>query len=313
MWHLIRIRLIQLYRMLNGSVFFLLLTGLLVLSAFFVCYNFAEKTEESEILVALIVVLIYTIHVQRNDLNFVYHHLLKPFTAIVIEYTFYSLPVLAALLLQQKFIAAGIVISVLLLIPFYKPVKNTNTSLPHLSRLIPAKHFELLSGVRANWKWMLPLYLACIGLCWVRILPLLLLWFLIMTVTSWYTIYEPLHMLRAQGLNARKIILGKCLQHGGLLFMFQAPVVVLQVIFQPDLWWMALFYIPMLWCIIALSICLKYSTYSASETQSANNIIMSLVSLGVLLPFILPVPVLMLVVYYRKAVHNLTLYVYAQD
>ena len=313
MWHLIRIRLIQLYRMLNGSVSFLILAGLLVLSAFFVCYNFAEKNEGSEILVALIVVLIYTIHVQRNDLNFVYHHLLKPFAAIVIEYTFYSLPVLAALLLQQKFIAAIIVLSVLLLIPLYKPVKNTNTSLPNLSRLIPAKHFELISGIRASWKWVLPLYLACIGLCWVRILPLLLLWFLIMTATSWYTIYEPLHMLRAQGLNARKIILSKCLQHGGLLFLLQAPVITLQVVFQPDLWWVALFYIPMLWCITALSICLKYSSYSASETQSANNIIMSLVSLGALLPFMLPVPMLMLVVYYRKAVHNLTLYVYAQD
>jgi hypothetical protein len=147
-----------------------------------------------------------------------------------------------------------------------------------------------------------------LGFSWFRILPLLLLWFITVSIASFYTECEPLHILKEGNFSSNRLLNRKLMRHSKYLLLLFSPLLVINTIFNPEFWILNIIFIPIQLSLMCYAICLKYSTYIPNKKPIGNSIILSLVSLGSIIPYLLPIPLLMAVFTYRKAKMNLNNY-----
>jgi hypothetical protein len=189
--------------------------------------------------------------------------------------------------------------------------QTTATHLRFLSRFIPVSYFEVLSGGRKNYIIfvLLALYLAAVCLCWVRGLPLFLLWFITISIGSFFGEYEPLTMLRKdETLDAQQFIQSKLKQYIWPLLILYTPILILNSLFQPDLWWLSCLFLVLQILNLTLSILYKYATYRSKAYFDTGSPVLIIAGLCIVLPFLLPVVLLLNVRYYPKAIRNLSHY-----
>jgi hypothetical protein len=157
--------------------------------------------------------------------------------------------------------------------------------------------------------WILnSFYILALGLSWFRILPLLLLWFITVSIASFYIECEPLHILKEGNFSSKRLLNYKLMRHSKYVILLYSPVLVINTIFNPEYWVLNLLFIPIQLSLLCYSICLKYATYEPNKKPIGNSIILSLVSLGTIIPYFLPIPLLMAVFTYGKANKNLNNY-----
>jgi hypothetical protein len=178
----------------------------------------------------------------------------------------------------------------------------------NISSIIPASHFEWISGFRKSFLLLIPLCILAIGFCWFKILPLFLLWFITFIITSFYNEFEPVHILREGGYSSKRFLRQKLYQHSGYLLLLYTPVLLINTIFNFEYWIVNLLFIPVQLSLLCFAICFKYSVYEPSKNLTAGSLILTMVSLCALIPYLLPVPLVMTFIYYRKAKNNLDNY-----
>ena len=151
-------------------------------------------------------------------------------------------------------------------------------------------------------------HVLAIGLSWFRILPLFLLWFITVTIVSFYTECEPLHILKRDDLSAKIFLQQKLMKHSKYILLLYIPVLVINTFFNIEYLVLNLLFIPIQLALVWYAICLKYSGYEPNKNSIGNSILLSLVSVGSIVPYLLPIPLLMAIGTYGKAVRNLKNY-----
>jgi hypothetical protein len=182
------------------------------------------------------------------------------------------------------------------------------TILANLSNIIPADNFEWLSGSRKHYLYLSLCLIAALITSWLKIVPLFFLWIFTFTITSFYTECEPLHILFASSENMKKLLRSKIIRHSILLIMIFAPVLIINSFFHPEMTFINIAFILVEIILLAFSILLKYTSYQPDENLNGNSILISLATIGVIIPFLLPVPLIMCFRNYRKAIKNLNRY-----
>jgi hypothetical protein len=179
-----------------------------------------------------------------------------------------------------------------------------------INNKIPAAFFEWKSGVRQSIFFLIPLYILAIVFCWFKVLPLLLLWLINSTIASFYSEHESLQILRVHQLGAKPFLHHKLVSHCKLFLLLNLPIVIVNTMFNPSLWYVTIVFLPVQLSLLCFAILYKYASYEPNQKNKANSFIVSLVVVATIIPFLTPIPIIMACRYYYKAVHNLKHYLH---
>jgi len=305
---LLNIRLIQARREIidtgPGSI---IIFGLL-LFLIYASYIIYQKTPDAYYLNAFLLLICLSVQSYRNDKQFVYVHIRKPHLEIFLEYLVLTFPFAVTSLFTSNWFCYPVLVILLPMVPYLKFTVKQKTYFKNISSFIPAPDFEWISGFRKSFGFLVPLYILALGLSWFRILPLLFLWFITVSIASFYTECEPLHILKEGDFSSAKLLRRKLIRMVKYLVILYIPVLVINTILNPEYWLLNLMFIPLQISFVSYAVCLKYSSYEPNKNAFGNNVVLSLVSLGSIIPYFLPIPLLMAVFTYGKAKKNLKNY-----
>jgi hypothetical protein len=305
---LLNIRLIQAKRELNSTgLGVLIILGLLIF-LIYAAYTVFVKSPDAYYLTVFLFIVCVSIQSYRNDKQFVYVHIRKSYFEIYSEYLALTFPFAVSSLFTDNWLCFPILALALFLVPFLKFTLKQKTYFTTISSFIPATDFEWISGFRRSFGYLIPLYLLALGLSWFRVFPLLILWFISVTIASFYTECEPLHILREGDFSSAELLKRKLIRMVKYMLILQIPVLAINTIFNPEFWLLNLLFIPLQVSFLSYAVCLKYSSYEPNKNAIGNNVVLSVISLGSIIPYFLPIPLLMAVFTFGKAKMNLNNY-----
>jgi hypothetical protein len=305
---LLNIRLIQLKREFNDTGPGAIIIVGLILFLVYASYITYLKTPDAYYLTAFLLFISLSVQSYRNDKQFVYSHIRKPHLEIFSEYFLLTFPFAVTILFTENWFCYPLLIISLFIVPYLKFTVKQRTYFKNISAVIPATDFEWISGFRKSFVYLIPLYLLALALSWFRILPLFFLWFITVSIVSFYIECEPLHILKEGNFSAKRLLSSKLMRNSKYLALLYSPVLVINTVFNPEYWVLNLLFIPIQVSLVCYSVCLKYSSYEPNKKPIGNSIILSLVSLGSIVPYLLPIPLLMALFTYGKAKKNLKNY-----
>jgi hypothetical protein len=306
---LIKIRLIQLKRETQKLGFFytLLLIFLLAAASLYAGIYY-HRAQTAVIISAAILLVVLYIHFNRKDLAFISKHVQFPAQNIYAEYMVFSLPFALPAVFSPQWFHYPLILLLLGCIAVIKVNTVQKTPLPRLGRLIRADAFEWIGGIRKKYISLILLFIIAAALCWLRIAPLIFLFLITTTILSFYMEGESLQVLYAYSSNAKKMLYKKTKTHLIMLSLLLLPVLIVNSIFNPGLVLLNIAFWFVQLTLLSFVILLKYATYLPGNQNMLNSTLIAFVSLGCVLPFILPVPVIMNFINYRKAIKKLQLY-----
>ncbi len=305
---LLNIRLIQAKRELSSAGLGVLVIFALVSFLIYAAYTVFQKTPDAYYLTAFLFLVCVSIQSYRNDKQFVYVHIRQPYFEMYSEYLALASIFSASSLFTGNWFCFPVLISGLFFVPFMKFTVKQITYFPSISSVVPATDFEWISGFRKSFGILVPLYLLALCLSWFRILPLLILWFITVTIASFFTECEPLQILKEGDFSSARLLKHKLTRMAKYILILQIPVLVINTIFNPEFWLLNILFIPLQVSLVGYAVCLKYSTYEPNKNAIGNNIVLSIASLGSIIPYFLPIPLLMAIYTYGKAIKNLKSY-----
>ncbi len=305
---LLYIRYRQLLRNLKGiGIYMPLILGTII----YLCYA-SYRIFSMEIysihLIALLFLLCFTIQLNRKDKFFLFLHVEHFRKEVFLEYALLTIPFSITALFTDVWYLYPVFLVLLFCLPYITYSFKKQTYMKNLSQLIPAYNFEWTSGIRKSYIILFPLYIAALSLSWFRILPLVICWLITVSILSFYNECEPVNMLKESGQNVRLFLRKKFMQHSKLLLILYLPVLIINFIFNPEYYVLIPLFLLMQLVLLWFAISMKYGTYRPLQNSSANNVMSSFVILGSVLPFLLPLPLLMTIYYYKKAKSNLIYY-----
>jgi hypothetical protein len=305
---LLNIRLLQARRELHATGPGVVIVFGILLVLIFASYTTFQKSPDAYYLTAFLFLMCVSLQSYRNDKIFVYSHIRKPRLEIYSEYVVLTFPFAVSSLFTHNWFCYPLLLTALLRVPFIRFTIEKKTYLKHISAIIPASDFEWISGLRKSFVFLIPVYALALGMSWFRVLPLILLWFITVSVASFYSECEPKHILQEGNLSSKQLLNRKLYRSSRYLILLYLPVLFINTLFNPDYWVLGLLFIPMQVALVSYSVCLKYASYEPNKKPIGNSIILALVSLGSIVPYFVPVPLMMAIYTYGKAKKNLNNY-----
>jgi hypothetical protein len=305
---LLYIRLKQLKRELSSLGLYTVALALIAFYLIFISFRQFEKGQHAYYIIGTIVFICLSLHVYRKDTIFIYKHIENPYLQIFSEYVAISLPFTITAIFTKSWLYYPLLLAVLFCIPQVKISLRKKAVFKNLSMIIPAANFEWISGFRKNFVLFIGLYLLATAFCWFRILPLFFLWFLTVTIISFYSESESIQVLRESNQPAGKFLLHKLVSHSFYIIILYTPLILINTIFNSDFLLINLLFIPVQIALLCFATCLKYSSYSPNKMQTGNNILLTIIAFLVSLPYCLPLPIILSFVYFYKARNNLNHY-----
>jgi hypothetical protein len=305
---LIHVRLIQIKREAANAGFYSVIAGLFFIGAIYFCNEIYKLEKEGMYLSIFLFFICLSIQFTRRDKIFVKNHIENPNLEILSEYILLIIPFSITSIWSQNWFYFPLLIICLLPLPFIRNKSGQSTHLKNLSNVIPSSYFEWLSGLRKNFYFFLFLYVAALALSWFYILPLIILWLITISILPFYTEGESLRILREYNLNSNDFLKKKITDHVRLLLIIFSPVLILNLLFVLENWYLIIAFVITSISLLVFAISLKYSFYVPDQKQNSQSVLLSLVSISSLIPYLLPLPVIMAIRYYIKAKSNLRIY-----
>lgn len=305
---LLNIRLIQAKRELNAAGLGVLVILGILSFLIYAAYTVFLKSPDAYYLTAFLFLVCVSIQSYRNDKQFVYIHIRKPYFEMYSEYLALTSIFSLSSLFTENWFCFPVLVIALLFVPYLKFSVKQITYFKNITLFIPATDFEWISGFRRSFGILIPLYIIALSISWFRVLPLLVLWFISITIASFYTECEPLHILKEGNFSSAKLLRRELVRMMKYFLILYIPVLVVNTIFNPEFWILNLLFIPLQISFVSYAVCLKYSTYEPNKNAIGNNVVLSLVSLGSIIPYFLPIPLMMAIFTYGKAKNNLNTY-----
>lgn len=264
----------------------------------------------SELLYAVLLTIsiglsVFAFHSSRGDISFLYLHSGNCHVSLFLEYFVFTFPFIVMSLFTEQWYCFPILTIFLYLILFSKIKIKQKTLFRNLSKIISPKYFEWISGFRKTFMQVIPVYLLALGFSRIKILPLFLLWYLTIVISSFYNESESIQILREGNLSSVSFLKKKILSHSVLLTVIYLPVILINTFFNFNL----ILLITGFWLsqivFLTFIICFKYSNYIPNRTQYGNNLIVIIVYLSSAIPVLLPVSFIVTFKYILNAKLNL--------
>jgi hypothetical protein len=206
---LLYVRLKQLKREIDGLSLYII--PIIAIAAYiaFVTFKEFQKEQNAIYIIIALSVLCLSIQLSRKDKAFVCKHLDNPHVQIFLEYMLLTLPFSISSIATKSWYCYPLLLAILFCIPLFKFEFRQRTSFKKLSNIISATNFEWLSGCRKQYISIIILYILAIAFCWLKILPLFLLWFLTIIILSFYSECESIQVLREPNKEPKHFLIAK--------------------------------------------------------------------------------------------------------
>lgn len=248
------------------------------------------------------------LHFSRKDHSLLAVLPVSPTLLKASEYVLMSLPSLFLLVMYGTYSLAAVVICACVLLAFIP--KRSTISWRQYARLafIPAYCWEWRSGWRAQRLSLSMFWILAMVLSFFPIASFVLLWLVHAIIVSFFQQMESEALLRRAieyqpAYLMRKLKLSVFYQ--GLLFL---PPLILYSVFHPGTVWISLALLVLSAFSLSFVIIVKYRYYHPSSKGGAASLYQSLSILSVFIPFLLPVPIMMGLFFYPRALANIRMY-----
>jgi len=246
-------------------------------------------------------------HINRKDFILLNNPGLNRWGFFTLLYLLALSPFLLAYLIWPDFIAALIVIGGISIISLIKKPLVFRRKRNYLSfRFIPADSWEWRAGLRKNYLIILAFYISAVVLSdFDYVFAIVLLAFSLLAA-SFQMEHESQVFILSTSLSPQSFLLRKILLQIILFTIFSIPLLLGSIILYPDSFRPLLLVFTNSLLVQAFSITLKYAGYQPGAQTPYHMVIIVLLNFTFVLPVLLPLPLLMLAVYSKKAIVQLT-------
>ena len=252
------------------------------------------------------------VHLGRKDYAFCQRILAHPYRLFVLEYALPMAAFVVIALLREQFLLA-------LLYAAMPPLVAAVPRRVSLSRQralpLPVRFPDLdtVSFFRKAGLFVCCVLALAAGLCFAPAVPVVLVYLLVFFSTgAIYSQCESLPLLCLDELPARRFLHRKIWRQIRFWAVPVLPIMALYAVFN----WSTAYYalVPVVLCPLQVvaSVCAKYRQYVPGERFEGTGS-QAICMLGFIIPFLLPVSIVMTVVYYSDAVRHLKTFLYAYD
>lgn len=254
-------------------------------------------------------------HWKRKDRFFLEQLSFPIFIIFYLDYWILCSPFMACFIFWaqwQNLITLIIGISILAFVkpPYHKGINKKTIHFLGLDR-IPLELFEWRAGLRKNtWTFIL-LYLLGLGLSFYPVTAPIIVFLMALGVTTFFQFFEHKDLLLVVN-HDKKLLQKKTIGSLKLFNLLMLPHYLLFIFFNPHLIHLGVLGVvtSIAQLIIIFSIAMKYKTYSFHEHKIYNTLPLSIFIGCWTIPFLWPIPILMIIRFWKKAKENL-IYHYA--
>lgn len=311
----LKIRLIQIKReMENLGILYSLVSFILIAAVGFMFYNQIKNYPNYLYATALAIFVVLNIHVNRKDKRFISINCEYSRLIYLSEYLFFSIPLFIIIITSSRWYSLLILLSSYMAISFIDYESKKKVGIINFSKVIPYHNFEWRSGLRKYFWYILLIYTLAVGLLFIKFVSLFLFWILVGCFALFYQECEPLNILQINEMPAQRFIQWKIKGHLLLFVILSLPIMAGYILFNPDhIWITSLVYSASLLNFI-LFILLKYSSYEPNAILPGSAMIgISIAYCSIIMPFLLPIPLIMCVRGLKKSLSNLDYYLNAYN
>jgi hypothetical protein len=267
------------------------------------------------ITVGVVAAGIFAIHQIRPDKKFVSivsKHPLSIFSGEAIifasEYLVLASPILGFLFLTNNILQSIILLLLILGISLINKALKQNNGFSSLSKHIPHDAFEWRAGMRKTGRFILLFYLLALIFSWVRIAPIILLFFALTAISEFFRECEPLSILTLSRDNTIVFLRKKIGQSLLIYSLITLPIVILSSMLVPDIWYVAPAFFVFACLNIINFILAKYAFYHPNFDTGAGGVMNTLSLFGCVVPFFAPIAFFLIFWNYHKAKPKLDYY-----
>ncbi|MHC1707069.1 MAG: hypothetical protein AB9842_06045 [Bacteroidales bacterium] len=301
----LKIRFLQAYRIASElGIFRFLFMVCVVIIIFAFIFNQFQYPINGLVTTVICIALILMIHTLRKDHIFLSFISNNPQHIYLAEYTILTLPLTGLTLATWRPELSLLLLTGITMISFSNSKIKHQLHKPNklLLSLIPYQCFEIRSGLRQHFFFLFPLNI--LGLIlgfWPGTAPIILI-LNTLVFSGFYLHGEPRNLLDIRELTPKKMIFHKLRSNLMVFVLFQLPVSMVCIFFNPHTYLLILLIFIISLLLTVFSILLKYATYKPNTDLRANSIISGLMII------MLPALIIMLPLYYYKAIHHLKPY-----
>jgi hypothetical protein len=309
---LLKIRLLQIQRELRSVGFFYIFVILAFLAIVVYKFFYRGVAWTSDFYVALgLLFIIASIHLSRNDKKFlatIFHE--KTYRIYLTEYFWGSLMFVIPLILgTTPWVCLIIWVGIFLVSLSEKSIEVL--PLKHrvwLGFMIPLHSFEWRAGMRKMQFIIIPLYLIVLALCFEDYAGFWMLGILTFCFSVFYDEFEPIDVLLLNEITAKEFVRKKWKSEIGLFLTFISPILALYSLKYPERWYVFLPLVSIYLLNYSVFVFNKYKSYIPAQKNQSNVGIMALMFMGNFLPYLFPISIILIFVFYRKAIKKLSPY-----
>lgn len=293
-------------------VYHIIIAGLLF---FFGWALFRLMSSETASLIIACVFLfsIFMIHANRNDYRFIFLIEEHPWRIFTLEYILLSIPfLLAAGIYGQLWPILLIIIGCILVGCQNRRIHRAKFYFP-IPRILPFQAFEYRTGIRRYGLLLVLFYVLALAGLFFPYASLAILWVIILSLTDFFRISEPLNILCVDELSPLKFLYRKLRLNVGLYIVISFPLCLAYAFIYPADWWIPLYFFLYGIVNVCLVIVSKYAFYRPQEKIIAGQIGITLSFFGMLIPLLFPLTLFYLIKNYIRARQNLKNYLDAYD
>lgn len=258
---------------------------------------------------ALLFFLLLSVHVFREDQTFLAILGIRKHLLYLVEYHLLVSPFYLIFLLNGRWIETVSIGAAVSLIPFIHLRLTRQVSVAHRLPFVFSEAFEWKSGLRKQSWIIMPLYILALGLYSYPFVALLTIVVFTFIVTTFYNESEPRPMVEAFAASPSAFLFKKGKIQLMLFWIGCTPLVLIFLLTNATYWYVLLVWIIVCSVIQLLSINLKYSLYEPNVSLN-KDVLMAIYFLSLFVPFFFPVPLVMMIHYYRRARKNLKPYLH---
>lgn len=222
-----------------------------------------------------------------------------------------SIPALVLFIFYQQWLYLAVLAGFCVLIPFTRQtIVNPDRWFMSMGDFLPVKYFEWRSGLRQYGLAVAILLLLGVGLSFAPYAVSIVLFFLTLNTSVFYLFGESKELLVACGESPKQLLHQKIKGHLTLFYIMISPLVLLSVFFHHDTTsLLVLLYVLVTSFFASINaILFKYVSYQPAARFDNNTLLQGLMLAFFLVPFLMPVPIVMAFVNYRRSLTNLKTY-----
>lgn len=256
--------------------------------------------------------ILLLVHLNRKDYAFCRRILPHPFRLFALEYSLGLIPFAVIALLRGQFLLAVL----------YAVMPPLVAAVPRSARLPRRRALPLpvcfpdldtVSFFRKAGLFVCCVLVLAAALCFAPAVSVVLVYLLVLFSSgAIYSQCESLTLLCLDGLPARQFLRRKIWRQICFWAVPVLPVLALYAVFNWETAYYALVPVALCPLQITASVCAKYRSY-APDRPFGGTTMQAIGMLGFIVPFLLPVSLILTAVYYSDAVRHLKTFLYAYD